>query len=106
MIRSVESLPPVTVGLPIPSDPETLAKHTRRHEQFVRNVQWFEQHLADIREHHLGRYVCVIGQEVFAGDTPQDVMAAGHAVHPDERGAGYVTYIHPQPGVLIYAVRG
>jgi hypothetical protein len=106
MIRSTDHGPVPTIGPPLELDPAERTAFAARHEKFLRNMTWFEQNLADIRTRYGGRFVCVAGGQVFVADSAREAVALAHTAHPDERGAGYFTYVTPVRGAESHAIRG
>jgi hypothetical protein len=87
------------------TDPETLDRLQAQWEQFERNWAWFRAHAQEIYDAHRGKYVCVAGQELFAADTLEEVLAWAAAAHPGEKGR-LTQYIPRQRMERIYAASG
>lgn len=104
MIKSSQPTAPVMMEEMV-SDPAEAVVHAARRERFLRNMSWFEDHLNEIREQHVGKYVCVAAEKVFVAATPREAVARAHVALPEESGAGYVTFISPSTSAKIYAVR-
>jgi hypothetical protein len=68
------------------TDVVELAKARAQDERFERNWVWFEVHAAEIYARHRGKCLCISGQELFAADTPEDVLALACAAHPEDDG--------------------
>ena len=69
--------------------PEERAQNLARLEEFRKNVDWFSANAAALRAAHTGKFICIAGQEVFAGDDPKEVVRRAKAAHPDLAG-GYL----------------
>jgi hypothetical protein len=82
---------------------ERTAARVRR-ERFERNWAWLEAHASEVYRHR-GKFVCISGQELFVGDTVDDVLTRSRAAHPDDDGR-FTRYIPEEKGVRIYAHRG
>ena len=86
----------------IVADPQVLAKDKTQDEQFRRNWAWFDAHAAEIYPKHRGKVLCVAGQELFAADSSEEVLAMAKLAHPED--VGYFTIIVPKStGYRIYA---
>ncbi len=53
--------------------------------RFERNWAWLEAHAAEVYSHR-GKYVCVSGQELFVGDSVEELINRAKAKHPDDTG--------------------
>ena len=73
--------------------PEELEQWRKRGVIFERNLEWFSTHATELFETYPGKFICVAGGEVFAGDDARDVYAQSAAAHPQESGAEYGRYI-------------
>jgi hypothetical protein len=67
------------------TDPIEVARARARHERFDRNWAWLEQHAADVYRHR-GKVIAIAGQELFVGDTTDEVLARAKAAHPEDDG--------------------
>jgi hypothetical protein len=74
-------------------------------ERHLRNVRWFSQHSAEIGRCHIGKFVCVAGEELFVGDEPEEVFARAMYKHPADREAVFSKYISHHRGPKVYANR-
>jgi hypothetical protein len=74
---------PITIELE--TDPIKNAAAQRRDELFERNWQWLEAHATEVYSHR-GKIICIAGQELFVGDTVEDVVARAKAAHPNDEG--------------------
>ena len=82
--------------------PEELAGYHARCEEYERNRAWFQAHLDEIRARCVGKHICVAGEELFVGDTPQEAIAQARAAHPKD-GGHMALYLSPVKGPRIYA---
>lgn len=73
-------------------DPVEVSKARIRREMFDRNFEWLASHASEIYEKHRGKHICVAGEEVFAGDTPEQAVALASTAHPNDQGS-FVQYI-------------
>ena len=84
------------------TDPEELAKARVQDERFERNWAWFQAHVPEIYSQYRGKCIAIAGEEIFATDTPQEVIALATAAHPEDEGR-FVHYIPREKLVRIYA---
>jgi hypothetical protein len=84
------------------TDPEELAKARVRWERFDRNWAWFQAHVPEIYSQHRGKCIGIAGEELFAADTPEEVIAWATAAHPEDEG-WFIHYIPREKVVRIYA---
>lgn len=83
-------------------DPAAVRAAQAQRERFERNWAWLEAHAAEVYRHR-SKVICVAGQELFVGNTSEEVLAKARAVHPEDDGR--VTRIIPRErGARIYAV--
>src|SRR5579871_4220030 len=78
------NLPHITVE--VVTDPAELAKAREQDARFEKNWAWFTAHAEEIYRTHRGECLCVAGQELFAGQTPAEVLAKAVAAHPWDNG--------------------
>ncbi len=102
MVKKVDNKS--TIVMEEVTDPEALAKARAQDERFERNFAWFQQHAAEIFTTHRGKCIYIAGEELFVGDTPQEVAAQARAAHPEDNG-GFVHYIPKEKVARIYAHR-
>jgi hypothetical protein len=82
-------------------DPAALRAAQAQRERFEWNWAWLEAH-ADEVYCHRGKVICVAGQELFVGNTTEEVLAKSRAAHPEDDGR--VTRIIPRErGDRVYA---
>lgn len=84
------------------TDPEELAKARVRWERFDRNWAWFQAHVPEIYSRYRGKCIAIAGEELFAADTPEEVITWATATHPEDEG-WFVHYIPREKLVRIYA---
>jgi hypothetical protein len=83
------------------TDPVEKARARIRRERFERNWAWLEAHAQEVYSQR-GKVIGIAGEELFVGDTTEEVLAWAKAVHPDDD--GLVTRIIPKErGARIYA---
>jgi hypothetical protein len=87
------------------TDPDELAKARAQREKFDRNWAWYQQHVMEIGERHRGKCVCIAGEEVFAGDTPEEAIALAKSAHPEDNGR-FACIIPREKAARIYAHQG
>jgi len=84
------------------TDPEELARARKQREQFDRNAAWLQKHVPEIYGQHRGKLICISGEELFVGDTVQDVVARATAAHPEDEG-WFTRYIPKERLYRVYA---
>lgn len=89
------------VTMEIETDPAVCADFARRMDRFERNLDWLEAHAGEVYSHR-GKYICIAGQELFVGDTVEEVLEMAKAAHPDD-GGRFTRYIPKEKGPRIYA---
>jgi hypothetical protein len=92
------------IVMEVVTDPDELARARAQDEHFRRNLAWFETQAAEFYRCHRGKCYCVAGQEVFVGETPEEVLALAKAAHPDDDGR-FTGYIHREKMDRIYVNR-
>jgi hypothetical protein len=53
--------------------------------RFERNWAWLEAHAKEVYSHR-GKYICVSGEELFVGDSVEELINQAKAKHPDDTG--------------------
>ena len=86
------------------TDPEELAKARAQDERFDRNFEWFQTQASEIFTRYRGKCIYIAGEELFVGNTPEDVVAQAKAAHPEDNG-GFIHYIPREKVARIYAHR-
>lgn len=97
--KALEKINPVVME--IETDPAVCADVARRMELFKRNLDWLDNHASEVYSNR-GRFICIAGQELFVGDTVQQVLEAAKAAHPHDDGR-FTRYIPETRGPRIYA---
>lgn len=82
--------------------PEERAASQVQWEQFDRNWAWFQAHVPEIYSQYRGKCIAIAGEEIFAADTPEEVIAWATATHPEDEG-WFIHYIPREKLVWIYA---
>jgi hypothetical protein len=96
-----ETIPPIVMSEE--TDPEEIRKARAQRDRQERNWSWLEAHVTEVYSHR-GKVICVAGQELFVGDTSEEVLARAQTAHPEDN--GWVTlYIPKERGARIYAHR-
>ena len=72
-------------------------------EQARRNLLWFEEHALalDVFDLYRGRYIAVSNEELFVGESPEEVERLARNKHPDD--LPHVRYIPQEKVSRIYA---
>lgn len=85
------------------TDSGELAKARKLREQFDRNSQWLQSHIADVYTEYRGKCICIAGQEAFIGDTLDEAIALATATHPEDEG-WFTRYIPLEKVAKVYAI--
>ena len=96
-----ENSNPIVMG--VVTDPAENAAFEARHARFLRNLDWLDEHASEVYSHR-GQFICIAGQELFVGDSVEDVLARATAAHPEDEGR-FTRYIPKERGLRIYANR-
>lgn len=83
------------------TDPVQIAEAKAQGERFDRNLAWLQAH-ADEAYAHLGKYICIAGEELFVADTAEAVLALAKAAHPEDDGR-FTLYVPRERMARIYA---
>lgn len=67
------------------TDPIEIAKAREQREKFERNLAWLEANATEVYSHR-GKYICIAGQEIFVGDSVQEIIKEAKTKHPDDNG--------------------
>jgi hypothetical protein len=78
-----DNWPPVVME--VVTDPVEIAEANAQREQAERNCDWLEAHASEVYSHR-GKIICIAGQELFVGDTVEEVVARAKAAHPEDKG--------------------
>ncbi|HEY3246226.1 MAG TPA: hypothetical protein VGM03_23020 [Phycisphaerae bacterium] len=84
-------------------DARELAQARKQREQFDRNSAWLQSHIAEVYARYRGQYVCIAGEELFAGATVKGAIAQAAAAHPEDEG-WFTRYIPKEKAAKVYAV--
>jgi len=82
--------------------PEERARNLKNSEESSRNLRWFGEHAKEIRDRHSGKYIVILGQELFVGDDPREVHAQAEAAHPDLKGGTYAMRLSKLRGPKVH----
>ncbi len=96
------SLPPIQVTKEEVTDPAEIAAFQARWAQAQRNSDWLQAHAHEIYTQQRGKFIAVAGEELFVGDTPEEVHTLARAAHPEDQGS-LSRYIYPKKMTRIYA---
>ena len=96
------SLEPIQITMEEMTDPGELAKLQVRSAQTARNAAWLQAHAPEIYESYRGKFIVVAGEELFIGDTPEEVLTQAKSAHPEDH-SSLIRYIYPKKMVRIYA---
>ena len=81
-----------------PTSPEERAQNLKNSAESKRNLKWFGEHAKEIRDQHSGKYIVILGQELFVGDDSREVYARARAAHPELNGAWYAMRLSKNRG--------
>ena len=96
------SLQPIPITMEEMTDPEELAKLQARSAQVERNAVWLQTHAPEIYRNYRGKFIVVAGEDLFIGDTPEEVLTRAKAAHPEDH-SSLIRYIYPKKMARIYA---
>ncbi len=102
MLKSRDKRP--TVTMEEVTDPKELQQARRQRERFERNADWLQQQVPEVYSRHRGKFICVAGEELFVGDTVEEVIEAARAAHPDDDGI-FTRYIPKVKVPRIYEIQ-
>lgn len=94
-------MPENPIMMEIENDPVIWADAATRQAMFERNWAWLESNAAEVYSHR-GKFICIAGQELFVGDSVDDVLHAAMTAHPGDQGR-FTRYIPAQNIPRIYA---
>jgi hypothetical protein len=77
----------VSIEIPERVNPDEAEHARRQHERFLRNAAWLNAHAAEVYCRHRGKVICVAGEELFVGETSEQVLASARNAHPNDDGA-------------------
>jgi len=87
----------------VSATPEERERNLKEMAEFRANVDWFTEHAADIYGQHSGKYMVVLGQELFVGDDSKEVRSRAFAAHPECSGGSLSKRLSTHRGPMIYA---
>ena len=82
-------------------DPSEVSQARIRRKMFDRNFNWLAHHASEVYDKFRGKYISVAGEQVFAGDTPEEAIALASAAHPEDKGS-FVQYIPKEKMARVY----
>ncbi|MFO0805753.1 MAG: hypothetical protein U0791_21840 [Gemmataceae bacterium] len=85
-----------------PTPPEERVQNLKDMAECSRNLKWFGEHAKEIRDQHSGKYIVILGQELFVGDDAREVYARAEAAHPDLNGAWFAMRLSRHRGPKVY----
>jgi hypothetical protein len=85
------------------TDPVQIAEAKARHERFGRNWAWLQAHTEEAYT-HLGKCICIAGEELFVADTAAEVLTLAKAAHSEDDGR-FTLYVPRERMARIYAYR-
>jgi|SRR6516165_7107279 hypothetical protein len=91
----------VEMEMELVTDPVEIAKARAQRQRCERNWDWLEANSEEVYRHR-GRFVCIAGEELFVGDSLDEVIGKATAVHPEDDGR-FTRYIPLERGPRIYA---
>src|SRR5688500_6153527 len=77
----------ILIEMPEHVDSDQMDRERRQHERFLKNAAWLNAHAAGVYTQHRGKVICVAGEEIFVGNTSEEVLARARDAHPDDDGA-------------------
>jgi len=92
------------IQVEVVSDPDELAQAERQEAQYRRNWNWFQSHCANIYREQRGKCLCISGEELFVGDSAEDVLSQARARYPDDEGR-FLYYVPRENVPRVYADR-
>lgn len=67
----------------------------------IHNAAWLQVHATEVYTRYRGKCICIAGEELFAADTPEEVLALATAAHPEDDGR-FLHYIPREKMARIY----
>ena len=89
------------IVMEIETDPKLCAEVAARHARCERNWRWLQANATEAYAHR-GKHICIAGQELFVGDSAEEVLRAAEAAHPEDDGR-FTLYIPVAKLPRIYA---
>jgi len=90
------------ITMEVVTDPEELAQARVQDERYDRNWSWFSAHAAEFYSRYRGKCLCIAGQELFVGDSIQEVLDLAQSAHPEDNGR-FTRLIPLEKAFRIYA---
>ena len=84
------------------TDPAELARARAQGERFKLNSAWLQAHADEIYPSYRDKFICIAGQQLFVGETPEEAVALARAAHPEDDGR-FLYYIPREALARIYA---
>jgi hypothetical protein len=84
------------------TDPVLVAQARARRRAFDRNWAWFQRQAPQVLAANRGRFLAIAGEELFAGETPEEAIALARAAHPGDEGM-FTWYVPRERMRRIYA---
>ncbi len=86
------------------TDAGEIARAQTQRKSFDRNVVWLQGHISEVYSQHRGKCICIAGEELFVGDSAEDVIALARAAHPEDSG-WFTRYIPKEKVAQIYVLQ-
>lgn len=84
------------------TDEKELAQSKIKREKFDRNAVWLHNHASEVYPKHRGKFICIAGERLFVGESPQEAIRTARETFPNDDG-WFVHYIPRQKVARIYA---
>jgi len=78
---------------------KTTPEELLRLEQDEADFQWLADHAAEIEENYKGKYVAVVNQELFVGDSVREARQKAAAKYPNRE--PYIEFVPLQRRILV-----
>jgi hypothetical protein len=78
-------------------------KNEEQYQQFLTDDKdsiWFSDHYEQIKEKYKGKYIAVINEEIFIGNTIEEAESKAKAKYPDRE--PFVDHIPYKQRILVY----
>jgi hypothetical protein len=83
------------------TDPAVGIHAQAQRARFERNAAWLQAHAAEIYPRYRGKHICIAGETLFVGETPDEAWTLATAAHPDDDGR-FLYYIPREPLARVY----
>lgn len=87
-----QKLPIVTIV----TDPTEVAEAWARRQVAERNLDWLQEHIYELAEGNIGRWVCVAEQQAYFADDQNAAYQLALAAHPNAVGLIEYYFFKPQ----------